>query len=1037
MPVEAPKIDKRTYAQLIEQMERLAGLYTALPGKKFWQRSNDAKNDAGAALIRIFARMMELAIDRLNQVPENNFLAFLDLIGARLSPPRAARVPLTFELSTGSSNDTKVPTRTRVSAPPPEGEEEEVVFETEQDLVVSASKPVVAFTRDETRDSWEDLASLLDGNNQTSVFGFEGIRPIHHKLYLAQNEVFTVPESRAIILMIEFSETVQPAKLPLSFSLWNGKDWLCLAAEIKVVSGSTLEVALKNPPLPASRAINDIDAAWICVAPAKPLPSIGRVPAVNHITASYRAEQNGLVPEFGFTNTVALDLSKDFFPFGEQPRFNDTFYLASQEAFSKAKAPLTINVTLTNPALEPGILPPASGDVAGSITPAKASKNLTLVWEFWNAPAGQWNFIGETGPGASRPSPYNLTDGTRGFTVSGAITFKNPPNSGSLEVNGQHNSWIRVRIVNGNYGKEAYTISKIVKIDGKLVFKDFEMTVPELQPASFRPPSIKSITIDYSHTSPPQDMDCIVSENNFDFVNHSQRSLVGREAFSLFTSAGSAGPAVYLGFERPLSNRPVTLYADVEESSRDSHFAGNGRMPVRLIWEYASSSMSGWAPLWIQDETRGLTEPGLISFIGPNDMVRRREFGRNIYWLRIRRDHTKTPFSPRLRCLLMNTVWAEQVQSFQDEILGSSSGEPHQTFRTNQTPVLPDPCIEVRESELPSTEEQEKIKSEEGGNAISVIRDDVGRPEEVWVRWHEVPNLFSSDSRDRHYVINHLTGELHFGDGIQGMIPPQDRNNIRASVYRTGGGIRGNVPAGAVAQLKSTVPYIDKVMNWCAASGGADREDTTSLKKRGPRTIRHRNRAVTYQDFKDLAYAASSDVARVFVIFPRHKGLGSHRTEAENGGRPGRVDLIVVPRTHGPRPEPSQGLRRCVRNYILARSEAGVAVGVTAANWIEVSVTAEIVPATIAAAGTLGDEVRSQLQRFLHPLDGGFDKSGWEFGRMPQKSDFYRLIESIEGVDHISYLNIYPESEDLMLPRHQLERSLVVSGDHVITVKGL
>jgi hypothetical protein len=1024
--MDAPKIDRRTYPQLVEQTETLAALYTDLEDKEFRKYRNDGRNDAGAALIRIFARMLELVIERLNQVPEKNFLAFLDLIGTRLSPPRAARVPLTFELAAGSSNDAPVPARTMVSAPPPEGEDEEVVFETERELVVSASKPVAVFMRDPANDSWADLSPILEGTNQKPVFVFEGNGPINHRLYMAQSEIITLPQPKVLILTIKFAEAVQRSKLPLFWCLWDGNAWQSLTPEISAESGTQWKVTFKDPPIPAPYMVNNIEAAWICVAPAKPLPSIGRVPVVKRIAASYQAEKRDLLPDLGFANTAALDYSKDFFPFGEQPRFNDTFYIASQDAFSKVNAPITIKVALTN-----------STDPAGTPPPAESSANLRLIWEFWNVPLGKWEFLGESGPGARQPSPHKLKDDTRAFTKPGSITFVCPPICGPVEVNGQLNSWIRVRIVDGNYGKEAYTVPKTIEVGGTLGIGKSEITVHELQPARFRPPSIQSLTIDYTHTSQPQEMDVILSENNFVFENHSHSSSAGLEGFKPFTPAAEASPAIYLGFGRPFSNKPVTLYADVEENRQDPLSEDNDSMPMRLIWEYAGSSTVGWTRLWVQDETHGFTESGLISFIGPKDIARRREFGQNHYWLRIRREDAKTPFSPRLRRMLVNTIWAAQVQSFADEILGSSNGEPDQVFYTIQTPVLPGPCIEVRESEMLSSEEKAKIESAEGRDAITVMRDAAGRSEGIWVRWHEVPNFFGSDSRDRHYVINHLTGELQFGDGIHGMIPLQDRNNIRASHYRTGGGKRGNLPAGTIAQLKTTVPYIDSVTNWVAASGGTETEDTTSLKRRGPRTIRHRNRAVTYQDFKDLGFAASSDVARVYTVFPRHATLSYHQAGGKHRGSAGRMDLIVVPHSLNPRPEPSQGLKRRVQNYILDRCEPGVDVRVSAANWIEVTLTAEIVPVLMATAGTLGDVIQNALQHFLHPLTGGFDKRGWAFGRVPHKSEFYRLIESIEGVDHVSYLKVYPESEVELLPLDRLERSLVVSGNHVITIKGL
>ncbi|MFM6671927.1 MAG: baseplate J/gp47 family protein, partial [Dolichospermum sp.] len=117
-------------------------------------------------------------------------------------------------------------------------------------------------------------------------------------------------------------------------------------------------------------------------------------------------------------------------------------------------------------------------------------------------------------------------------------------------------------------------------------------------------------------------------------------------------------------------------------------------------------------------------------------------------------------------------------------------------------------------------------------------------------------------------VNDQKTGKISFGDGQSGMIPPRGRNNIRLSFYRVGGGEQGNLVSQSVNQLKTTIPYIDRVVNLEAAAGGANQEKLERLKERVPQKLRHRNRAVTLQDIEDLAYEASTDVKRVKLIIP-------------------------------------------------------------------------------------------------------------------------------------------------------------------------
>jgi predicted phage baseplate assembly protein len=85
-----------------------------------------------------------------------------------------------------------------------------------------------------------------------------------------------------------------------------------------------------------------------------------------------------------------------------------------------------------------------------------------------------------------------------------------------------------------------------------------------------------------------------------------------------------------------------------------------------------------------------------------------------------------------------------------------------------------------------------------------------------------------------------------------GRIPPAG-HAIRFSQYRHGGGVAGNVPAGKINVLKSAIPYIDQVTNLRRAAGGRDQETLDEAKFRAQRELRAQLRAVTPDDYEDLA----------------------------------------------------------------------------------------------------------------------------------------------------------------------------------------
>ena len=263
---------------------------------------------------------------------------------------------------------------------------------------------------------------------------------------------------------------------------------------------------------------------------------------------------------------------------------------------------------------------------------------------------------------------------------------------------------------------------------------------------------------------------------------------------------------------------------------------------------------------------------GLVRFIGPADLSSRSEFGQSLYWLRAQWIDGAYELSPRLRRVMTNTTWVVEATTLINEILGSSTGNPDQQFTTAQAPILAGQQLEVREQEIPPDAELAVLQALEGDDAVTIITDDAGQPEEIWIRWHEVVDFYGSGPQDRHYILDRLTGTVQFGNDCLGRVPLAGRNNIRMAYYRTGGGSQGNRAADSITELKTTIPYIDSVTNLEPATGGSEQESLEQLQIRGPKRLRHRYRAVTAQDIEDLAHEASAEVARAVAITPKFPG---------------------------------------------------------------------------------------------------------------------------------------------------------------------
>jgi len=154
MSIEPPKLDNRRFSDLDSSLKDTAIHYTPE-----WKGSDE--KDPGAALRKIFSRMVETIITRYNRVPEKNFIAFLDMMGIRLLPAAPSRVPVTFLSAKGTVSEILIPAGTQVSG---KSDSEELPFETEANLLAIPGKLKRVLSVDPDKDTiFETPPGFLDG----------------------------------------------------------------------------------------------------------------------------------------------------------------------------------------------------------------------------------------------------------------------------------------------------------------------------------------------------------------------------------------------------------------------------------------------------------------------------------------------------------------------------------------------------------------------------------------------------------------------------------------------------------------------------------------------------------------------------------------------------------------------------------------------------------------------------------------------------------------------------------------------------------
>jgi uncharacterized phage protein gp47/JayE len=290
--------------------------------------------------------------------------------------------------------------------------------------------------------------------------------------------------------------------------------------------------------------------------------------------------------------------------------------------------------------------------------------------------------------------------------------------------------------------------------------------------------------------------------------------------------------------------------------------------------------------------------------------------------------------------------------------IGTSTGLPVQEFRLPDVPVIT--------------------------GTVQVFVDDVNGP----VQWTPIDFIVDAEPSDRVFVTfldEAGSTWVRFGDDLNGAIPTNQLTVY--ATYRVGGGVLGNVGAGAVNAIASgTLTGVSIALNGAgtalstAMSGGADPETNEQIRANAPRTFRTQDRCVTLADFSDLALTIPG-IVRAKAVASTYTSISAY-VIGPDGGIPSATVLTKV------------------QNTLQSKALAGSTVTVSGPTVVAVNIGTSGSPVTIEcwprySRATVLYDVQQALSTML-------SFANVDFGMRITLSDFYKTISAVDGVRYVA-----------------------------------
>jgi hypothetical protein len=256
--------------------------------------------------------------------------------------------------------------------------------------------------------------------------------------------------------------------------------------------------------------------------------------------------------------------------------------------------------------------------------------------------------------------------------------------------------------------------------------------------------------------------------------------------------------------------------------------------------------------------------------------------------------------------------------------------------------------------------------------------------------WNQVVDVATASTRSSTYSVTVNADnetQVIFGSALAGRVPPT--NAKITATYTITSGSDGNIPQNKIKSFRNYQEPGIAITGSSAATGGSSGESIESIKASLKATIRSQDRAVTLNDFVDLALR----IPGVFLATAKYEPNVS-------GG--GSVTIYGMPYVSDYQSylSSSVSVLADVQEQIVTNIQPVSMLGITVLSATSIT----LVPKTITATVYVDESyVASSVKRAVEDaLNILFDLSSLTFGRDLQIGDVYKTIHDVEGVLYAS-----------------------------------